>query len=92
MRDALTPEQYAALAAAPPQGHGPWTRGEMLLASVVDAVRVGNWQFATANGAKSSTPPEPVRRPGVERAGNVRAISPEGRAYLQRIRERRGEG
>lgn len=90
MRDALTPEQYADLAAAPPAaGHGPWSRTDMLLASLLDAVRVGNYHFAVANGAKNAKAPEPTRRPGVD-GGAVRALTAEGRAYLQRLRDNRG--
>jgi hypothetical protein len=90
MRDALTPEQYAALAGQPDGGHGAWSRTDMLLASILDGVRVGNYYFATANGAKRLRPPDPTRRPGVGGGGNVRPISDEARAYLQRLRDNRG--
>jgi hypothetical protein len=89
MRDALTPEQYADLAARPAAGHGPWSRTDMLLAAVLDAVRVGNFHFAAAHGAKGARPPEPIRRPGVD-GGNVHPLNEAGRVYLQRLRENRG--
>lgn len=91
MRDALTPEQYAQLTAAPAKGHGPWSRTDMLLASIVDLLRVGNYHFAVANGAKNVKPPQPVRRPGVAPAGQ-QPLTADGRAYLEQIRANRGAG
>lgn len=71
LRESLPAEEYAAMSAQSPERgvHGPWSRTEMLLAQLIDAARVGNWQFVLANlkeGAQQPAAPEPVRRPGVE--------------------------
>lgn len=42
-------------------GHVLWETGDHLLAAVVDAVQIGNWQRA---GKKSLPKPKPVQRPG----------------------------
>ncbi len=46
--------------------HGPWSQADMLLASVVDALRRLEWAYAVVH-SKGSPPkaPEPITRPGV---------------------------
>jgi hypothetical protein len=44
-----------------------WGLPEQLLATVVDAVQVGNWQFAAANSKRKPPAPTPLPRPGVGR-------------------------
>ena len=48
---------------------GPWALETMLLAAVVDDLRLGNYILAAANSAKGKNPlpmPKPIPRPGVE--------------------------
>jgi hypothetical protein len=42
-----------------------WGLPEQLLATVVDAVQVGNWQYAVANSKRKPPAPTPLPRPGV---------------------------
>lgn len=69
IRDSLTPEARARLAAeAVDAGHGRWSRLEMLLAAQVDATRQQTWVLAEWEKGKRPPAPEPVDRPGVEKA------------------------
>lgn len=67
-------------------GHGPWSHTELLLAAVKDALeRLIYVQYQRA-GVKGMRAPEPMPRPGV--GGNVRAINPAAREYLEQVRAR----
>jgi hypothetical protein len=84
LRDELDDGALERLAALPRRGHGPWSHVELLLAAVHDSLeRLIYVQYARA-GAKVK-PPEPMPRPGVS-SGNVRAINPAAREYLERVR------
>ncbi len=77
--DTLTWRRFALLVAHLPREsayalavHGErarWGDTDYLLAHVVDALHVGNWQRAKAHFKGSPKPPEPVRRPGHRPAG-----------------------
>jgi hypothetical protein len=48
---------------------GPWGLDTLLLAAVVDDLRLGNYILAAANSSKGKNPlplPKPIPRPGVE--------------------------
>lgn len=62
IRDGMTPEQLAAL--PKPDGHGPWSRVEALLADVYDQLGWLIYAVAAANGGKPQEP-KPMARPGV---------------------------
>jgi hypothetical protein len=86
LRDELDDGTLSRLASAPRRGHGPWSHTELLLAAVKDAIeRLIYVQYQRA-GAKNVKAPEPMPRPGV--GGNVRAINPAAREYLERVRAR----
>jgi hypothetical protein len=88
LRDELDDADLSRLASAPRRGHGPWSHVELLLAAVHDSIeRLIYVQYQRA-GAKNVKAPEPMPRPGVGRAGNVRAINPAARAYLEQVRAR----
>jgi hypothetical protein len=63
------------------EGHDPadgrWSSSEMLLAAVIDELRISRWLFVQANSAKggSAKPPPPIRRPGSEKAAGRRRMS-----------------
>lgn len=44
-----------------------WRLEHQLLATLVDAANVANWQRANSGRKKASRPPEPIARPGVRR-------------------------
>jgi len=86
LRDELGDADVTRLAGAR-QGHGPWSHTELLLAAVKDAIeRLIYVQYQRA-GVKGLKAPEPMPRPGVGR-GNVRAINPAAREYLEQVRAR----
>jgi len=67
IRDSLAPEVRAKLAAeAADQGHGRWSRTDMLLAAQVDATRQQTWVLAEWKKGERPPAPEPLKRPGVE--------------------------
>jgi len=58
------------LAAQAPEGSdpasAPWSAVEMLLASLIDAVRQNGWMYAVVHSKDRVPPqPEPVTRPGI---------------------------
>lgn len=85
VREALTPEQRAQAPVG--EGHGPWSHTDLLLAAIADGVHVLAWQQTQIHGGKKTTPPEPIRRPGVEPTSN--RPSQAGITYLNDLRERR---
>jgi hypothetical protein len=62
-----TPEAAEKVAAGLDPAKAPWSQMEMLLASLIDAVRRVEWMYASVH-AKSSPPraPDPIIRPGVK--------------------------
>ena len=91
IRDSLTDDELANLASKDPVGHGRWSRGDLRIAAVEDAVErqthVMVWLAGDRKG-KPQTPP-PVRRPGVG-ARKKPTLSAEGRAYLEYLRANQG--
>lgn len=53
----------------PDPADGPWSQLEMLAATLVDEMRYLRYVYTAANAGKGRkpSPPEPVRRPGVEK-------------------------
>lgn len=75
----------AASDADPSQGQ--WSHQEMLIASLVDAVRINTFALRRLNGDKKAPAPDPVPRPGVKPKGQKRRLTPEQTAaVLRRIR------
>ena len=72
IRDQMTAEDFAS--APDPDGWGPWSKTEELLAVLIDRVRALEYVTLAVNGAKPAAP-EPVRRPGVGMTGRERRIN-----------------
>ncbi len=91
MRDALTDEDLAELAATPRQGHGQWGRADFRLAAIEDALRqqtaINIWLAGKRDGQPKL--PEPIPRPGVA-TRKRRRLSDADRAYLNHLRANRG--
>ena len=83
IRDAIPDEQLAELADRDRQGHGPWSHEALLSAAALDVLRTILYVLIVSKGGKSK-PPEPYPRPGV--VAKRRRLTPEGRAYLMRLR------
>lgn len=58
-----TGEQALAAGDADP-ADAPWSHTDMLLASVVDAIRSLQWTYLAAHSERPPKRPEPMRRPG----------------------------
>lgn len=90
----MADDQLAALAQEPAAGHGTWSHEALRVASLEDAVRQQTWVLMRLMGDPKAKipPPEPVRRPGVglKQQQRRRALSDEGRAYLEYLRANRG--
>ncbi len=87
IRDSLTDEQLAEIAErADDSKHGPWSRDAYLLAALVDAINSLTYVTLKANGSEHAEPPAPLPRPGVVDKKRA-AVSPQTKAYLERIRE-----
>lgn len=86
-RDEMDPAELAAL--PKPDGHGPWSAVEMRLADIIDQL---SWLIYATYHAQGGKPkkPTPVPRPGVKDTKQPRKATPEGLAYLQRLRTNRG--
>lgn len=83
-RDRLTDEELADAADSGDVPYGSWSRGDMLLAAVFDALmQLIHVQIRRAGA--DVEPPEPLRRPGV--VARKRPLNPQAIAYLQRIRD-----
>lgn len=86
-REEMDPADLAALPA--PSGHGPWSQVEMRLADLYDQL---SWLIYATYHAQGGKPkrPKPYPRPGVADDRRKRRVTPEGVAYLQRLRQRHG--
>lgn len=67
-----------------------WGDTEHLLADLIDLAQGQMWQFASANSKKRPKRPKPIRRPGIEpagekRMGTARMTVAEARAYMDRF-------
>jgi hypothetical protein len=53
----------------PDPAEGQWSQTEMLLAALVDSVRILQWTYVSAHVDKGQRPerPQPIPRPGIER-------------------------
>lgn len=86
IRDGMTPEQLAAL--PKPEGYGPWSRMEALMADIYDQLGWLIYVVAAANGGKPKEP-KPMARPGV--ASTLRVPpSPEVVNHMVAMRNRPG--
>lgn len=92
--DALGPQRLAELASRPGEGFGPWSRLDMRIAAVEDAINRVVWVLMQVNSKEGTKvpKPEPVPRPGVagKAARRVAGMSEENRKYLQYLREHQG--
>lgn len=86
-RDEMDPAELAAL--PKPAGHGPWSAVEMRLADIIDQLSWVVYAVYHSQGGKPKKP-QPFPRPGVKDAKVPRRDTPEGVAYLQRLRRNRG--
>jgi hypothetical protein len=71
----------------PPDGHGPWSRTEMLLALLADQLVRLQWLYVSAHTKNPPPQPEPLPRPGI-RPSARREVSRAALAYFEQIRER----
>jgi hypothetical protein len=71
---------------AAPQKFGPWAHRDYLMADLIDAVNRNTYVTAVAGHLKDPKPPEPTRRPGLER--QVRVQSDAAVLYLDKLRAR----
>lgn len=83
----MGPTDLAEAKAREPVGHGPWSHTDLLLGDVLDRLSWVIYAVYHSQGGKPKKP-EPYPRPGV--ASKKRRPTPEGVAYLQRLRQRRG--
>lgn len=88
----MSDEQIAEAAKTPPAGHGPFSRVDLRLASLEDAVAFGLWQVAAIlRPDLKLKPPQPVPRPGiVSKKTKKRTLSQADREYLQYLRDNQG--
>ncbi len=86
----MTDDEIADLAAKDPVGYGRWTRSDLRLAALEDAVHQQTAMMIWLASDRKSKPrmPEPVRRPGIRIKRAV--LTDEGRAYLQHLRDNQG--
>ncbi len=89
VRDSTPADVVEALASHTPDGHGPWSHTDLLLAVVADQLAWLTYAVYHSRGGKPKKP-EPYPRPGVVSKAVTRRVNPAGVAYLQRLRERRG--
>jgi hypothetical protein len=86
IRDGMSPEELADL--PQPEGHGPWSRTEQLLADVCDRL---DWVIYAVYASEGGKPqqPKPMRRPGVVDRPVV-PMSAEVMEHLTAMRNRPG--
>ena len=92
--DALDPAELASMAKKDRDGFGPFSRTDMLIADLVDAVNLNTYILRLANTdkakQKSVKPPEPVYRPGVTPRKRRTRASVEAQRLLEHMRANRG--
>ncbi|MFE1355348.1 hypothetical protein ACFW6T_25480 [Kitasatospora phosalacinea] len=83
IRLAMPAEQRAAQQAEErdPEA-GRWSQDQMLLAQIVDVLRIQHFDFLRANGAKGLKPPPPIPRPGGAGSKKPAALTAEGAEVL----------
>jgi hypothetical protein len=85
LRDSPEHEALRTRESAGPVKFGPWALGNYQLAEVIDALRQNTYVTGIAGQLDPTpTPPKPTPRPGAQPAA-VRALTPEGLAYLRRV-------
>jgi hypothetical protein len=52
-----------------------WSTVEILLASLIDEVRFGNWAYVQSWSEGNVPRPSPIRRPGLVRTGKVMSLT-----------------
>lgn len=92
IRDALGDEKLAELSKQGPRQHGQWSHEALRLAAIEDVANRILWRVmqATSQDPGKIPFPEPVARPGVIPRAQ-RRLTPQGRAYLQYLRDHRGQ-
>jgi len=91
LRNAMSDAEIKRLAEEADPSQGQWSHTEMLIASLVDAVRTNTFVLQRVNGVKVKAP-EPIPRPGVpsKKRKKRRQLTPEQTALvLARIRGER---
>jgi hypothetical protein len=88
LRNQMSDAEIKSTAAEADPSQGQWTHLEMLIASLVDAVRINTFTLRRLNGDKRAQPPDPVPRPGVKPKGQKRRrlTTEQTAAVLRRIR------
>lgn len=69
-----TPVESLTGAAGDPTD-APWSGLELLVALLIDELRDLSWMYASAHSKGTIPKPEPIRRPGSERAATGKVIS-----------------
>lgn len=88
VRDSIPDDELAEMAKQPRRGHGPWSTADLHLATIADLLRWVIFAVYASQGGKPREP-EPMPRPGV--APKRRALTPEWRRYLQKLRDDHAE-
>jgi len=91
LRNAMSDAEIKRLAEEADPSQGQWSHTEMLIASLIDAVRTNTFVLQRVNGVKVKAP-EPIPRPGVpsKKRKKRRQLTPEQTALvLARIRGER---
>lgn len=92
--DAIDPAELASMAKKDRDGFGPFSRTDMLIADLIDAVNLNTYILRLANTdpkkAKSVKPPDPVYRPGVQPRKRRSRTSVEAQALLAHMRANHG--
>lgn len=83
IRDAI-PDEELVKERSGQGGHGPWSHEALLLAMIADLLQHLLYGYSKVHGGKPKDP-QPIPRPGIAR--KRRGLSPEGLAYLQRLRD-----
>lgn len=88
IRDQFTDAQLVEMSTGNDSSkHGPWSRLELLSASLINELRQLTYVQLVANGAKDAPKPEPVRTPGSS-VPFRKPVDPRAMEYLQAIRAR----
>lgn len=88
VRDRMTSKDFED--ASPPEGWGPWSRTDELLAVLIDRVAWLQYVSLSVAGGKPSEP-EPIRRPGVGLSGREQRIQAAlTAAHVQYLRDHDG--